>query len=606
MKSNEDKHNPHDCPDFSPDNELYPINVLADELTSDDMQIKIQSINNLETIALALGTQKTRDELIPFLLENNGGEDELLIAIAEKLGNFNACLGGDEYAHCIIPIFESLGTVEETLVRDVTIKSYKKILSTFSQHQIEEYAVPSLKRLIAGEWFTARVSAANLFHSIYERLKENFRGELRISYRTLCSDETPMVRRCAASNFIFFLNHIDGATFRSDLLSSYNSLIKDEEETVRENATTCLASIIKICCNSGSMNVLIEITKFAFEGKDWGVRIMGARDIISIQRAFGKTVKPSHMIKFMESCLKDEESGIRSLAIQSLSDFCEYLPEDEQIDIIIETFLPIMNQLCLEQSNNVRSSLSISIAGISKILKKELAIKHILPIWLALLHNDSSDIRFSILEEMMKMANTIGYDEISQRIVPMIEEICADPKWRVRHSFLKCIKILSEHMGTNFFNEYMANPFLETYLNDSVLTIRNTAAELLSDLVKPFGVVWAQENIIPVMVQQLNNSTNYLRRLTLLYALRLMAESCGSEVFLQCLLPIILKLGLDKVSNVRFNVCKLLEKLAPLMDSTTINTKVKQLLDNLAKDDDDEVKWYAKSALKSMNLPLPK
>ena len=47
--------------------ELYPIAVLIDELKHDDISLRLNAVRRLGTIALALGTERTRDELIPFL-----------------------------------------------------------------------------------------------------------------------------------------------------------------------------------------------------------------------------------------------------------------------------------------------------------------------------------------------------------------------------------------------------------------------------------------------------------------------------------------------------------------------------------------------------------
>jgi serine/threonine-protein phosphatase 2A regulatory subunit A len=47
--------------------ELYPIAVLIDELKHDDVLLRLNAIHRLDTIALALGADRTREELIPFL-----------------------------------------------------------------------------------------------------------------------------------------------------------------------------------------------------------------------------------------------------------------------------------------------------------------------------------------------------------------------------------------------------------------------------------------------------------------------------------------------------------------------------------------------------------
>lgn len=51
----------------------------------------------------------------------------------------------------------------------------------------------------AGEWFTSRTSACGLFSVAYRQAKDTTKQELRQMFRSLCGDDTPMVRRAAAS-----------------------------------------------------------------------------------------------------------------------------------------------------------------------------------------------------------------------------------------------------------------------------------------------------------------------------------------------------------------------------------------------------------------------
>lgn len=111
--------------------ELYPIAILMDELKSDDTQLRLNAIHRLSTIALALGPQRAREDLIPFLQDNMDDEDEILLALAEELGKgFDEYVGGPEYAHLLLAPLAALAEVEETLVRD------KVILSLFYQKRI--------------------------------------------------------------------------------------------------------------------------------------------------------------------------------------------------------------------------------------------------------------------------------------------------------------------------------------------------------------------------------------------------------------------------------------------------------------------------------------
>jgi len=44
-----------------------PLALLADELKNEDIQLRLNAIRNLTTIAKAMGPERTRSELIPFL-----------------------------------------------------------------------------------------------------------------------------------------------------------------------------------------------------------------------------------------------------------------------------------------------------------------------------------------------------------------------------------------------------------------------------------------------------------------------------------------------------------------------------------------------------------
>lgn len=101
----------------------------------DDVLLRLNAIHRLSTIALALGAERTRDELIPFLdgasfflqcgdrhgnsfADSVEDEDEVLTALSEELGNFVEYVGGPAYGHCLLSPLENLAAIEEPLVRD--------------------------------------------------------------------------------------------------------------------------------------------------------------------------------------------------------------------------------------------------------------------------------------------------------------------------------------------------------------------------------------------------------------------------------------------------------------------------------------------------------
>jgi len=198
---------------------LYPIAVLIDELKHEDIQLRLNSIRRLSTIAVALGVERSRNELIPFLngacafaecqplLWQAGGqrlaaahlmlqcilmpalsrvltesideEDEVLLALSEELGNLVEYVGGPEHASVLLTPLETLATVEETTVRDKAMESLNKVARALSVPHVLEYFVPLVRRLASNDWFTSRISACGLFAVAYARLPPDAKGEIR-------------------------------------------------------------------------------------------------------------------------------------------------------------------------------------------------------------------------------------------------------------------------------------------------------------------------------------------------------------------------------------------------------------------------------------------
>ena len=89
------------------------------------------------------------------------------------------------------------------MVRDKAVETACEVGRAMTASGIGKYFVPFIKQLAEGDWFTARVSACGLFATAFERLEESqleLRNGLTTMFRDLCADETPMVRRAAASN----------------------------------------------------------------------------------------------------------------------------------------------------------------------------------------------------------------------------------------------------------------------------------------------------------------------------------------------------------------------------------------------------------------------
>lgn len=221
---------------------MQPVAILIDELKHEDVQLRLNSVKRLSTIAKALGPERTKKELIPFLngkTKNNNDiikfeffwfwflfgffkkhenkktffffffnsvflienffvssknhfishifhldlvddEDEVLLALAEELGNFVDFVGGSEYAHVLLGPLQSLSAVEESSVRDKAVESLNKIADHIPAKLFKEKFLHLLKTLASADWFTSRSSATGLFKTAYPKVSDDVKKELSV------------------------------------------------------------------------------------------------------------------------------------------------------------------------------------------------------------------------------------------------------------------------------------------------------------------------------------------------------------------------------------------------------------------------------------------
>jgi len=579
------------------DSLLGPIQLLIDELKSEDIQLRLNSIRQLHTIARALGPDRTRSELLPFLTnECIDDEDEVLLALAEELGGFTEFVGGPDEAKCLLVPLETLSTVEESVVRDKSTESLCKISEVMSDEHFLESFHPLTKRLATGDWFTSRTSACALFSCVYSRISsDDVRAELRALFTKLAADETPMVRRAAASAMKDFVLAVEEKYVIDELVPVYQTLSKDEQDSVRLLVVETCVSLGKIFDLQLKMDYILPIVQSCATDKSWRVRYMMADHFVELCEVMDTEIVTEHLVPAFVKLLKDTEAEVRTAAAFKVTGVCKQLP----VEICIKEMLPCIKELVSDGSQHARAALATVIMGLSTVFGKEYTIEHLLDLFLQLLKDDFPEVRLNIISKLDEVNKVIGVEKLSKSLLPAIVELAEDRQWRVRLAIIEYIPLLASQLGVEFFDENLGNLCM-TWLGDCVFSIRDAATNNLKKLTEVFGVEWAQSNIIP-KVLALYTHPNYLYRMTTLFAISVLSEVPGmEEVINNSMLPLVLKMSSDPVPNIRFNVAKTLHTLIKHLDQNTIQQKVKPSLTQLYEDEDRDVKFYASQGLSAI------
>ncbi|OSX67583.1 hypothetical protein POSPLADRAFT_1164991 [Postia placenta MAD-698-R-SB12] len=586
-------------PGFSVD-DIAPIAILMDELRSEDVQLRLNAIHRISTIALALGPERARDELIPFLQESVDDEDEVLLALAEELGmNFEEYIGGGENAHVLLGPLENLCAVEEALVRDKAAESITKVSAVLSQAQIEQYYIPLLQRLSHGEWFTLRVSSCALYAPVYDRVAPPMQDELRRGFAGLGTDDTPMVRRAASKWLAPLVKKFAKQHVLTDGLAIYRRLQADDQDSVRLLTVDDLIAIAQALSPAEVKEQLLKQIRQTVSDKSWRVRYMAASNFNQLAETIGQDLVREELIGHYVQLLKDNEAEARTAAAGQIPAGFAKLLEKE---VILARIVPCVRDLCQDSSQHVRAALANQISGLAPLLGKDSTIEHLLPLFLHLLKDEFPEVRLNIISKLEQVNDVIGIDLLSESLLPAIVELAEDKSWRVRQAIIEYIPLLANQLGKAFFDEQLGNLCM-SWLGDNVYSIREAATVNLKKLTEVFGVEWAKIQIVPKVVG-MGQHPNYLYRMTTVQAVSVISPSLTLDIVRGDIIDTLLHLSNDPIPNIRFNVAKALEVLATTFGNTPegrqlVQQKIIPALEILKNDTDADVRFFATRALQS-------
>lgn len=627
--------------------DLYQIALLIDQLKHDDLQLRINASGNITKIARALGVDRTRDELVPFLEDCVEDEDEVIVIIAEQLGVLSDFVGGNEHMHVLLSPLEMLICGEESTVRNMGISSIEAIVSKMDDKQVATHFHPFLKKLANKDWFTARGSAAALIHLGYSRLSDDaLRSEMLDLFVKLCTDETPLVRRVAAQHLTDMVGLVKSKpALVAQLITIFKAIARDDQDSIRiQIISICVSICAFVSLEIKTRDILPEIVTMA-KDTSWRVRWSVAHRMHHVMSAVlqgssytssgtetngGSSLSPdpvttvlsdmssgvgaeeskdavalagalTSLASVYDGLLNDTEAEVRAAASSHLSAVCKFLTKDT----ILKCVIPTSQRLASDSSDFVRAFFASEVNNLAPSLGRDEAVQCILPLLLTLLRDESSEVRLNVISNLDVINSVIGVELLSQALLPAIADLAQDSKWRVRLAVIENVPMLAKQLGVKFFDEKLIELCM-TWLADNVYSIRKAAAINLNKLSSIFGEEWSRRQILP-KITELHNIAGYSKRLTALFALQVLLRGFSRSSAESQLLPLVLEMSKDPVANVRFNVAKTLHTAVQVFQSPdtggregTVPTQITSILATLAADGDRDVRYYAGIAIKSV------
>lgn len=212
------------------------------------------------------------------------------------------------------------------------VESLNKICEQLSEQQVEEAFLPVTYRLSKQDWFTSKISATGLYTVPYQRCGTESQAKLRQHFTQLVHDETPMVRRQAATNLAKFVKPMTPNIVIEQMIPLFQHLASDDQDSVRLLTVEILIAIAEVVPKEqqSSHGVLLTALRSLFEDKSWRVRYMVAdkfekvghicrrgssiANSSQIAKAVDDEVLARDLVPAFVKLLKDAEAEVRSAA----------------------------------------------------------------------------------------------------------------------------------------------------------------------------------------------------------------------------------------------------------------------------------------------------
>jgi serine/threonine-protein phosphatase 2A regulatory subunit A len=132
---------------------------------------------------------------------------------------------------------------------------------------------------------------------------------------------------------------------------------------------------------------------------------MIADKFVKIATIFGPDIVRDYLVGAFVVILKDVEPEVKTAACAQLPGFAALVPAD----ILLADVLPAVKDLSSDSSQHVRAALATNVSGLAPILGKEeyfslpRTIEQLLPLFLQLLKDETSEVRLNIIAKLERV-----------------------------------------------------------------------------------------------------------------------------------------------------------------------------------------------------------
>ena len=582
----ENKPNNNNTPLSGKLDQITATNLLED-LQNPDIKIKKNAFQNLRGISLALGRERTRKELLPYLKSCiDEEEDEIIIELAKVLSNFIDCIGGKQYIKELLNLLEIILTIDDHFVRIEIMNTIKSVVKQIGKvSEIESDLISIINNLYNSEDINQKKSAMNLLIFLFKDLNSTNKIIAINYFDKFLVDNNISVKK-------ELLNEITEISLELSIeyiKKMINIILKDKNDSMRIDIVNIMLSVRNSPKINEFMDTIYDLIPKLAEDTNWRVRLTVSDKLNEFLKFpnINNDMKQKS-VNIFAKLLEDTEPEIRNVCCLRLEEITKILKNENNFDKILQN----LRKLEKDQKNYVKGALASNVLKICELIGPKKTNDYIFPIFLTLIKDENIEIRMNLINNLSKLNKVIEIDNIIESIMPPIKEISANKSWRIRIQIMEIIPVLAKLFNQHLFMNNIF-PICITALMDSVFSIRESSCKLFVTIYKDTK----NEEFEKKLLEKLNElclSSSYLLRNTSPVFIKFYIEKLEDKIYLEFfekkLIEIVFNLSKDKIANVRMNCAFILNKIKNIkFKDNKINGEINNIIEIFKKDKDEDV-----------------
>jgi len=521
--------------------------AITEGLRSHELTSRVDSFSKLKIIAEYIGPERTRTELLRYLLEFSDDEDVILLEIINQLSTFSSYLGGPQYLQFTFDIFETYMLHDDPQVRTRATEVFLSFFPQLDAIQIVRYLLPVIRHLVLSEWYLGRLSASILLPHIYPLCSKSLQNELCAIFSALALDEHPTVRKSICQQFgLFATLCLHDPKLARVLYHLVIHASKDIHDAVRMAAVDSCIVVCDVLRHYNAQYKALTVIFSLATDVSWRVRYIVARRYPLILASLDTaTFTGDETAEYFAKLLVDHESEVRTAAAGVFGRVCCLLGPDKTARYLV----PLLKTCAEDLHDPVRIAFSHDFLHACNTLPQFIVNETILPLFQQLLSDTRSEVKLNLMSSIHFIKPHVTEESFLKTLLPSIIELSQHTNWRIRVNVTMQYVILAHQLSPETFLNRLL-PIALCQLCDPVASVRYGAISNFFKFTIVYGINWCRQHLLP-RLQALAEHQSFTHRLSAALAITGLLQIFPLTVIYQEIYPIISNLLNDRVTNIQ-------------------------------------------------------